>query len=166
MKYYVYELVDPRNGWIFYVGKGCGARPDHHTLEAKRGIKSAKCDVIRDILTSGHQVTAIIVKRFSDEAAAYTYEKAVIAEYGLANLTNIAAGGGTPIIKDQDLADLRWLVQLSRKTNGFSPLYGTYDKGTFVSMGAFFFHCTQGAWENLRVKRGQIWIDEQLKLAA
>ncbi len=34
--FYVYLLVDPRNGEVFYVGKGTGARPLAHGVEAAR----------------------------------------------------------------------------------------------------------------------------------
>jgi hypothetical protein len=41
MKYYVYELVDPRTSRVFYVGKGRGKRMHAHEREAiiRREIK-------------------------------------------------------------------------------------------------------------------------------
>lgn len=37
--YFVYALIDPRDGSIFYIGKGKGIRPYRHLEEAKRVIK-------------------------------------------------------------------------------------------------------------------------------
>ncbi len=35
LKFYVYRLIDPRNGETFYVGKGVGNRVFHHMNSAK-----------------------------------------------------------------------------------------------------------------------------------
>ena len=45
--FYTYELIDPRDGTVFYIGKGNGSRRYAHekearTLLAKQGEKSAK----------------------------------------------------------------------------------------------------------------------------
>ena len=39
-KYYVYELIDPRNGDPFYIGKGKGFSVDQHEKEALSGRMS------------------------------------------------------------------------------------------------------------------------------
>src|SRR5260221_10494808 len=51
-KYYVYTLSKP-DGTIFYVGKGRGNRILQHENEARRGVKSTKCDIIREIWANG-----------------------------------------------------------------------------------------------------------------
>lgn len=33
-EYFVYALVDPRDGSIFYIGKGKGDRPRQHLVES------------------------------------------------------------------------------------------------------------------------------------
>lgn len=91
--YYVYHLIDPRDAKVFYVGKGKGTRVHHHEREAAAGIYSRKCNLIRDIMASGHQVGKLIVARFDDELLAYAAEKAEIAQIGLENLTNVYPGG-------------------------------------------------------------------------
>lgn len=88
--YYVYELVDPRNGEVFYVGKGCGNRIDAHEREAEKGVSSKKCNKIRKIWASNLAVNKRKVAYFFDESDAYAFEDARIREYGKSNLCNVA----------------------------------------------------------------------------
>lgn len=92
--FYVYDLIDPRDGKTFYVGKGTGDRLKEHVRDARKGEGGPKCDRIREILAEGLTVEERIVKEFENEAYAYAYEKRRIARIGLENLTNIAPGGG------------------------------------------------------------------------
>jgi len=94
VKYYVYELVDPRSGAVFYVGKGSRSRIDQHEKEARKGRQSRKCDAIRAIESSGLSILKRKVAHFADEQGALDHEADLIGEYGLANLTNVALGGG------------------------------------------------------------------------
>lgn len=59
-RWYVYELVDPRDQAVFYVGKGAGKRVDAHEAEAasKPQVCSRKLNRIRDIWESGEVTTA------------------------------------------------------------------------------------------------------------
>lgn len=91
--YYVYELADPRDGSVFYVGKGKGDRKSQHVRDARKGVKGHKCDRIRTILAAGMEVTERVTHEFDVEDEAYEYERDLIAHYGLSKLTNIAAGG-------------------------------------------------------------------------
>lgn len=94
MKFYVYHLIDPRNGKTFYVGKGKGRRMYHHTKEALRGVYSRKCNLIREILSEGLEVMCLPIQRFDDEAEAYAFEADEVERIGLENLTNVLPGGG------------------------------------------------------------------------
>lgn len=94
MDYYVYHLIDPRCGSVFYVGKGARGRIDAHERAAKRSVSHPKCDRIRAIWESGREVTKVRVKSFADEAEAFKYEAEEIDRIGLINLTNLIAGGG------------------------------------------------------------------------
>ena len=118
--FYVYHLIDPRDGEVFYVGKGSGNRPESHTIEAKRGVSSMKCDRIRAILDSGSSVQADIVRRFEDEAEAYSFEAYEITRIGRENLTNIApgVGGVRQVEMDGDVAWLRLLNNWIVRTDG------------------------------------------------
>ncbi|QIG70676.1 GIY-YIG domain-containing protein [Rhizobium phage RHph_I1_18] len=106
MKFYVYELIDPRNNEPFYVGKGRFDRPNDHGREALKESSSdrnkLKHHKIRKINAAGLDV---IVQRIecSDENEAFEKEVALIQQYGLlvdksgvlTNLTRGGAGGTT-----------------------------------------------------------------------
>lgn len=94
MAFYVYELVDPRDQSVFYVGKGKGSRIDAHELEARKGRQSRKCERIREIEASGLAVVKRKVRQFADEQEAYDFEEDQISLYGLRNLTNVLPGWG------------------------------------------------------------------------
>ena len=88
-KWYVYELIDPRSGKVFYVGKGCGNRIDHHEKEALNGVCSHKCNKIRKIIDSGRKIIKRKIALFWDESAAYECESDRVDYHGLENLTNV-----------------------------------------------------------------------------
>jgi hypothetical protein len=92
-RFYVYELVDPRDQSVFYVGKGKDRRMFQHASEARGGKRGLKCDRIRQIYASGHVLVEREVARFLDEDDAYNFEADLIADYGLENLTNVIPGG-------------------------------------------------------------------------
>lgn len=91
--FYVYELIDPRDGLVFYVGKGKGDRYRHHECEAKKGKRGPKCDRIREIWETGRTVRHNIYSRHQDEDDAYNAEADRIDALGLENLTNQIPGG-------------------------------------------------------------------------
>ncbi|MFK5979824.1 MAG: GIY-YIG nuclease family protein [Rhizobiaceae bacterium] len=104
-KYYVYELCRP-NGDVFYVGKGLNRRVIEHELEAVRHhpvgeSNPFKCNVIRQILNEGAQITYRIDQVFdaSEEVDCLEREARLIAKYGRRHeggtLTNLAGGLGS-----------------------------------------------------------------------
>ena len=90
---YVYGLIDPRTGAMFYVGKGTGYRLNQHEGEARRGKLGAKNEKIREILSCGLRVECRVLEEFDTDAEAYVVEKALIAEHR-DSLTNLNSGGG------------------------------------------------------------------------
>ena len=90
--FYTYELIDPRDGTVFYIGKGNGSRRYAHEKEARAGKSGAKCDRIRDIISEGRSPQARIVAHYECEQEAYRAEAKLIAEF-VGELTNICAGG-------------------------------------------------------------------------
>lgn len=92
-RFYVYELIDTRNKAVFYIGKGQGRRMYDHEREAARGVRSRKCDRIREIAASGGEVGYRVAARFATEADAYEAERMAIERIGLDNLTNVLPGG-------------------------------------------------------------------------
>lgn len=100
--FYVYVLVDPRDGLPFYVGKGTGSRLLAHGREA--GLKryagdspNSKVNRIREIRDVGFEPRIDIVTRgILDEPAAFRFEAALIDcldDFG--TLTN-SVGGQNP----------------------------------------------------------------------
>lgn len=107
--FYVYDLIDPRDGAVFYVGKGCRGRITRHEAYAKRGALGRKCDRIRAIWKDGGEVQRRYVRHFTDEAEAYRFEAEHIAAIGLGKLTNAVRGGAGKA------RPFRWSPRLARQ---------------------------------------------------
>ena len=102
LQYYVYRLIDPRNGQTFYVGKGKGNRLFAHVNDALKnydGVSyadaeeddiSSKIQQIRDIRQAGLEVIHVIQRYGLTENEAFEVEAALIDCY--AGLTNIQGG--------------------------------------------------------------------------
>lgn len=92
LKYYVYRLIDPRNGETFYVGKGQGNRVFAHiAAEQKKlegdGLMDNKLQRIHAIHLAGFKVAHVIHRHGMDEETAFAVEAALIEAYpGLANI--------------------------------------------------------------------------------
>lgn len=92
MKYYVYQLIDPRTGLAFYIGKGSRFRHNQHLNEtAESTCNQYKYRKIQSIRRSGHEPIIDIIQRFEYETDAYELEKELISS--TPNLTNIHPGG-------------------------------------------------------------------------
>src|SRR5690554_3483536 len=91
--YYVYRLIDPRNGNTFYIGKGKGNRLFEHVnaainLEEDKydDEYSSKLSTIREIISKGFEVLHIIQRWGLTEKEAKEVEAALIdATPGLDN---------------------------------------------------------------------------------
>lgn len=105
LKFYVYRLIDPRNGDTFYVGKGKGNRVFHHAAglgvdqietddgeqDHREDNESLKVSRIRDIRRAGLDVIHIIHRHgIEDAKTAHEVEAALIDAFS--GLSNIAAG--------------------------------------------------------------------------
>lgn len=91
--YYVYVLSDPRDGNIFYIGKGKGNRLFHHmSCSLDENYKSDKLDLIRDITNSNHQVDYRILRHGLSEEVAFEVESASIDLIGISQLKNEVRG--------------------------------------------------------------------------
>ena len=96
LQYYVYRLIDPRNGETFYVGKGRGNRVFSHVageLEAEADVLSEKLRRIREIHGDRFEVDHVIHRHGLDENTAFEVEAALIDAYP--EVSNIAGGRGS-----------------------------------------------------------------------
>jgi hypothetical protein len=94
--YYVYLLIDPRTGEIFYIGKGIGNRVFAHARDALSSAEETpKLDKIKRILESGAKVTTEILRFGLDEQTAFEVEAAAIELLGITSLLNEVEGHGT-----------------------------------------------------------------------
>ena len=95
--YYVYGLVDPRDGQFFYIGKGTKNRIFEHERESMDSPQSdkLKLKIIADIKNDGLNVEKIIINDNLSESEAYAAEAALINAFnyvGKKQLTNIVSG--------------------------------------------------------------------------
>jgi len=99
LKWYVYRLVDPRNGETFYVGKGKGNRVFQHAEGAlsrsdDEDAADLKSQRIKDIHAKGLGVAHVIHRHgIESEDVAFQIEGAVLDAYP--GLTNQIGGHGS-----------------------------------------------------------------------
>jgi hypothetical protein len=93
LQHYVYALIDPRDGSIFYVGKGSGERYHRHAWEEQlwdqdhddRATRRKKLAQIREIRASGSRPRIDVVRHGLDEKSALLVEAALIDCLTLSN---------------------------------------------------------------------------------
>ncbi len=86
---YVYLLSDPRDGKVFYVGKGKGNRIFNHLDDYSSNPKSS---MIKSIRNSGFEPKMEILVHGCDELTVKKVEASVIDLIGKDNLTNAVRG--------------------------------------------------------------------------
>jgi uncharacterized protein len=88
--YYVYLYVDPRDGKVFYIGKGKGERCLDHLFEDDDHPKVKR---IQEIFAVGLEPRIeMLAHGLRTEQEAYNIESAAIGLLGLENLTNRVVG--------------------------------------------------------------------------
>ena len=94
LKAYVYLLIDPRDGEVFYVGKGNGSRVFAHAQDALGDEEAAsdKLDRIREIHGAGQQVEHQLLRFGLTDRTAFEVEAAAIQLLGMDELTNKVEG--------------------------------------------------------------------------
>lgn len=109
---YVYVLRDPRDGRVFYVGKGLGGRVFAHVAEAELKGERSKLDRIRAIHADGLDVGHLIVRSGLTEAEAFVVEQSVIDALTASGvtLTNLVKGHESAIhgLATVEAAVARW----------------------------------------------------------
>ncbi|MDR7371079.1 LEM-3-like GIY-YIG domain-containing protein [Flavobacterium aquidurense] len=95
LNYYVYRLIDPRNGETFYIGKGKANRIFEHIkgsipLDDNEDSVDLKLQRIREIQKTGLQVIHIIHRHGLDNDTAFHVEASLIDAFP--GTTNLVAG--------------------------------------------------------------------------
>ena len=109
--HYVYKLIDPRDGKIFYIGKGSGDRVLAHIREEdgldnneSEILLSPKLGIIRAIKADGLTPIHVIIRHGLDSESAHLIESVLIQE--TPGLTNLVAGHGTELYGSATLDQL------------------------------------------------------------
>ena len=89
LKSYVYVYIDPRNGKLFYIGKGNGNRLFAHLKDQSDKEKVAR---IAEIRNSGKEPRIEILRYGLSDSEAHLVEAASIDLIGKAKLTNLKSG--------------------------------------------------------------------------
>ena len=141
LKYYVYRLIDPRNGRTFYVGKGKNNRVFAHAECVLAKYKdddfdydaeidddeNLKYKTIKEIIDSGLEVIYIIHKYGLTEHDAFVVESALIDAYSIEKkLTNKIKGKRVGIYSSEPTNALTLQKDLCAKEYIDSPLNPTY----------------------------------------
>ncbi|MCH8506462.1 MAG: GIY-YIG nuclease family protein [Ectothiorhodospiraceae bacterium] len=109
VRWYVYFLVDPRDGAIFYVGKGSGRRMYVHRERLGSDKNHLKAARIEQIIADGHEPLCRVFDVFDEEGEAFSCERVLIAALREHGLTNLA--GGILTGKDRIMAHARRLLE-------------------------------------------------------
>jgi hypothetical protein len=141
-RYYVYQLIDPRDGSVFYIGKGTGERIKQHTRAAKAGIvgNAKKHQRIDAILAAGLSVHEFIVADNLDEKQAYQIEREMIKAMKNDGITNILNGFVTNAEKSVEQA--KALIKMTKPFELWAATISDYKRKAVIaasgSLEAFY----------------------------
>jgi len=92
--YYVYFLINPFTGAIFYIGKGKGARKEQHLYNHDRGIidNPFKNEIISHIKAMGGNPDSRIFANGLNEQEAFVIENELITSLEKTGITNLYPG--------------------------------------------------------------------------
>jgi hypothetical protein len=164
LKAYVYALVDPRNGKIFYVGKGRGNRVFDHVRDAIAKYKddavdkkkmSMKVRTIRQIIADGLEVKYYILKHGMANREALRVESALIDLLTYPDfkdktvLTNIAAGHHQYMFGIKTVDDIKAIYHskpIDEVLNPTDKLLIVKLNRSFKGDDLSFYEKTRGTW--------------------
>lgn len=157
LKYYVYRLVDPRNGQTFYVGKGKGNRVFAHAAcaldsyfnvnyeQEDESEDNLKFQTIRAIKDAGLDVIYIIQRYGMDERDALIVESVLIDAYSI--LTNKIKGYSSQ--EPENAITLQKNLSASEyQDSPDNPPYMIIKvKDYWLSQRENRYECTRSAWK-------------------
>ena len=158
LKYYVYRLVDPRNGQTFYVGKGKNNRVFSHAecaltncidtvFNDQEDEEDLKYKTIREIKESGLDVIYIIQKYGLTQEDAFKIESVLIDAYSIdKKLTNKIRGFNASepqnaITLQRDLSAIEYADHQS------NPKYMIIKVKEYLVSQRGRYDCTRSAWK-------------------
>lgn len=147
--WYVYRLIDPRNGETFYVGKGRGDRVFQHALNTLSGTSDEdasdlKSQRIKEILSAGLDVGHVVHRhKIETEEIAFQIEAALIDVYP--GLTNIVGGHGS---EDYGVRHVEQIIAeyTAEPFVAFEPLILISVGKSFEEEGRSIYDAVRGVW--------------------
>ncbi len=146
LKWYVYRLIDPRNGETFYVGKGQGNRVFEHARGIIGDLDTHTADPkqqrIHEIQAAGLDVSHVIHRHgIATPATAYEVEAALIDAYP--GLLNKATGHGS---KDRGSRHVSEIIAEHK-----AEVFETGEPLILISIGNLWrergvYEAVQGVW--------------------
>lgn len=157
--WYVYALADPRDGRLFYIGKGKGNRVFAHAADATGGdAETEKLTLIREILASGNTVETLILRHaIPNEKQAYLVESVLIDFATMlvdrnmdlrTGLTNIASGHNSEFLGIMSTSDVIGLYNAkpAPKFKEKGILFRIPQRWSLAMPAADLYESTHGWW--------------------
>jgi hypothetical protein len=162
-RYYVYALIDPRDGKAFYIGKGHDNRRFHHEKNAvKRRCRNKHLEhKILQIKAAGFEVVSELWVQEEEEDWCFLFERIFITSLR-PTLVNISEGGeGTSIRGEKHHCyGTTWTEERRLKTSG--PRNGMYGKvSAFKGKTWPLEECLRISERMKGVNVGRNWTDTQ-----
>ena len=159
ISYYVYRLIDPRNGQTFYIGKGKDNRVFQHMIGAlkltdeEKETDSEKIKTIHQIHSVGLDVIHVIHRHGMDEKTALEVEAALID--ATPGLTNIQSGHDSYDYGPMHVNELEQLYRVEiLDVGGEKCLLIKVKQETVDSVG--LYQATRSCWKLSKDKIGNI----------
>ena len=149
LQWYVYRLIDPRNGETFYVGKGNGGRIFAHargdSLAGDEDAHDLKAQRIKEIRAAGLEVGHVVHRHgIRESSMAYQIEAALMDAYP--GLTNKVGGHGSGFHGPRHVEEIVRLYE-AEPFEANEPLLLISVRGTFQDETIGVYEAARYAWK-------------------